>query len=60
MKYIKPTIKSQKAFDVKAGGISLFGQCSCNNDGGGSSGSNDNAGTVHCNAYYQDPKTTTS
>lgn len=58
MKYIKPTIKSQKAFDVKAGGISLFGQCNCN--GQGTKGSSDNQGTVHCNAFYSDPKTTTS
>lgn len=58
MEYVKPTIRSQKAFDVNAGGVSLFGQCSCN--AFGVSGSNDNAGPKHCNAYYADAKTSTS
>ena len=60
MKYLKPTIRSQKAFDVRAGGISLFGQCSCNGDGNSTPGSSDNSSTSHCNAYYKDPKSTTS
>lgn len=58
MKYLKPTIRSQKAFDVKTGGISLFGQCYCNSQG--SQGATSSHGSSACNAHYSDAKSTTS